>query len=1020
MDEFDYEEDDSWMLDGAQQDLNIRISDETLCQLDLTFNSSGGHTDLNNAHFVSNKTLEEFDVEMSQSEIEPNERLNKDEKSSDKIWSDEQEQNLNMLIDELDNNEPVLQTAAKTAAENDSLPDTEVEQFPELELCCSEATRKLAPHLDRSEKCKVKLAKRLGLSPDSPTVTVIEKRKKVVRYANDCKNRKNRRVINKSSAVKLLEAKKKIGLAQKPYTCYRCNFVSNKKEGFVESTPNQMLAKSYETDSATFVCVGCETGSRSIEFLTDLTTSNFLKHSSIDRRSVLVPDEHLTQSCHLSYPPTLFLPNAIPTKKWWNCKDFPKQRPDLLRLSTVNTALVATAISVSAYADALYEHRLSQIQYCINAKNFMFKGKVVNSENRTIQISPINSNLSNIKGTTDYYEKLFRESQVAFQYFGQTALSVQIELKKNPLEIWKQYLIEENVVAVIQKELNGKCSYEVHKNHRTFEACTDNCEIVPLQSYLTERNLSNFNLEEPKFLRVVTEHYRRLFQNYTTYICNLDEIRAEHYISTIHFPQNSEPVCKIILWPEFLCNFNTKLVTDESVTLDDVRVLESKFDSILTTVIDHTDIGSQSAEIRKVNELVCNLYDSSMGSMPSNYNLIKQPVIPRSDNWGLSEVCNTLESLFLLKTYFIEIFNNIPKESFSIESKQTLNDILDCISRFEGFKCEMTEDQFCIKFPEKPMIKCSIDEVLYKYITDDKQSAIEAIYHRALSITREQGDYTLIVKRPNLSSAYISAYNPNILLLSESKCYISFIAKNVNTACSDLAFPCRPTYPSQPQYLVDHEEVSLIKGFYLSGGTKFKLVHRSNGPIFFDPSLKKLKTYKKVSNHDPIKHYQDLNSGQWMERLNDMYDHYLDRIGNENLTFMQFCMHFHQNANEDTEDTGIEPESLMSDVSIKLISFDSQSDFEMLPQIIETRSGKKMMLQKNPKLFYYPNVDIGSDEFKEISVLYYYPHNDTSTVKLFIDEIFAAKSDRFAGKSKLEVTRMHLHPLFSLELYNSV
>ena len=177
MDEFDYEEDDSWMLDGAQQDLNIRISDETLCQLDLTFNSSGGHTDLNNAHFVSNKTLEEFDVEMSQSEIEPNERLNKDEKSSDKIWSDEQEQNLNMLIDELDNNEPVLQTAAKTAAENDSLPDTEVEQFPELELCCSEATRKLAPHLDRSEKCKVKLAKRLGLSPDSPTVTVIEKQR---------------------------------------------------------------------------------------------------------------------------------------------------------------------------------------------------------------------------------------------------------------------------------------------------------------------------------------------------------------------------------------------------------------------------------------------------------------------------------------------------------------------------------------------------------------------------------------------------------------------------------------------------------------------------------------------------------------------------------------------------------------------------------------------------------------------------------------------------------------------------
>ena len=95
-------------------------------------------------------------------------------------------------------------------------------------------------------------------------------------------------------------------------------------------------------------------------------------------------------------------------------------------------------------------------------------------------------------------------------------------------------------------------------------------------------------------------------------------------------------------------------------------------------------------------------------------------------------------------------------------------------------------------------------------------------------------------------------------------------------------------------------------------------------------------------------------------------------------------------------------------------------NFEVLPQIIEMRSGTKMMLQKNPKLFYYPNVDMGSNEFKEISVLYYYPHSDTSVVTLFIDEIFAAKSDHYVGKTKLEVTRMLLHPLFSIDLYSSM
>ena len=1045
MSAFDPGDDDSWMLgetkEQSEQDLNAAFSDQTrhpeenvtfsnktLEQLDLSFDDI--LNEALSAKFMSDKTLEQLeeDMDFETEEVKlSNPTLNDDpcdlvtqadvkSQIQSQCVNDVQEKNLNMLIDQLSQIDE--QTSCDWIPPVDDKIQSDI--VHQLALCCPKANRKLAQHLDESVHCKRKLADRMGLSSDSPTLKVMEKRRKMMRRARYSMINQKRRQVNKSNEVKLNEAKKKIGAVQKVYICYFCKFTSNKKENLTESAPNHQLPKSYITDASYFLCERCVGGpAESIASIPEFGTRNFLKQSSIDRRSVLVPEEDLIESCHLVFPPTFFMPNSNPTKSWWSYKEGnPKMRPDLLQMSTVNTGLDDRAVSASDCADAMYEHRLAQILVRKVESSFL-KGKVVDMEKRTVKLSPINPNLSKIKGTSDYYQKIHRESQVAFQYFGKTALSVQVEVSKNTSEIWKQYLVEENAVGVVVKTLDGELSYEVHKNHRSLEPCIESCEIVPLREYLSSRNLKDSNLEEPRFLNIVSEHYRRLFCSYTNVICNLDEIRAEKYISIIHFPLNSEPVLKMIVWPEFLANFNRKLVTDESATLVDVRVLESRFDSVLTTEIERADKDSQSQVSEKMSELSNSMYDFTMGSMPSNFNLIKRPVIPRGENWGLLEVTNTTESLFQIQENFIEILNTVPKEHFNKESELKLNDVFAFIKRTDGFQCEMTENDFTVKFPGKNVIKCSIDSVLYSYITEDKHSAISAIYHRALTITRANDDYTLIVKRPHLSSAYISAYNPNILLLAESKCFISFVSTNINSACLDLTIPSRPMYSSQPQYLVDHEEMTLLNGFYLIGGTKFKITHRSTTPIFFDPSPEKLKTYKKVLSHDPYKHFKDQNTGVWYDKILDIHDQYLDRLGNDDLTLMQFCMHYHQGGNDDTEDKGMISETQVSN-SIQLISFDGQKDCETLPQVIEMRSGKRMLLQMHPKLIYYPNVDVGSKEFKEIQVLFYYPHRSLSHVQLFMDPIFTAQSDKFPDKTKLEVTRMLLHPLFSLDLYSSL
>ena len=156
MSDFDFGEDDSWMREGGSDpDLNnaiCAIGDQTLCQLDETFNESSfadtGQPNLNDAVIVtkpaSNQTLGY--IERS----EENMVIDKEPE----IWNEEQENNLNKLIEELENDgssqtNPVLQQVDEEPNCSDTLPPTnskaltQTDLVPKLRLCCSKASRNI-------------------------------------------------------------------------------------------------------------------------------------------------------------------------------------------------------------------------------------------------------------------------------------------------------------------------------------------------------------------------------------------------------------------------------------------------------------------------------------------------------------------------------------------------------------------------------------------------------------------------------------------------------------------------------------------------------------------------------------------------------------------------------------------------------------------------------------------------------------------------------------------------------------
>ena len=919
---------------------------------------------------------------------------------------------------------PVLESSQEPSLQNspnknlDDLID-ELEHIPDSNMgppsdflkCCSDATRSMKPHLFRNDSCRRKMASIVNIAADSPPAAIMSVRAKLIRKRRISQTPEYRRI--KRSRVDIMElinsTKNKLKCVDKTFSCFNCKFTHKDLSKFVIVEPTQWIPKCYKKKGNFYNCIPCSKN-RNME-ISDfkIQGEKVLHRHHIENRNVYLTSENMTGSCELTYPPSMEIP--VGEQKKWNFKNPPQRQNMLLKLPTQLVGSIS--VSTEQFISASYEQMLYSIEK-ESSRSLLFKGTVIDKNQKTIQVTPQKPSLLRIKGSQDYYEKKLSESLAFFQQFGPAAVSVSLELTKDVNSIWQSYLEQQNDVAVYEKS----DQYYVHEEHNDYEDCTPNCKDTKMHEYLKKENLTDLSLEEPQFNVLCAQYYAKKFQVVSSMVNKVEYFGGDHFVSCIQFPMQQEPICKMIVWSKVFDEVNKSLSTSDWISMEVLKNAEENLSSMITTAMDISDIvqlGFSMVEAEELNGLVRNhQYDLSRGTLPSNHNLFKRPATARISNkdWSVNESSFFTDTMFRVKEYFIEHINSLPANNFFADSKVSLNDVFAEIKTCDEYTLQMDDHFFTLNLPNFEVTSCPIDEVMNYYLMSGYDK-LESIYHRALSISRKTSDLTYITERKKLRDCFISSYNPYLLLLIKSKTNVRFIGNNQSSEARQFAFPLKPT---NDQLGSNHEEVNITNMIFLVGGTHFKLFYRSCEPVFVSSKFARKKTFVRVKEHLPSKHFRDISTGLWHDIVPDIYDKYLDREQLPQLTFMQFVMWYLP----ETKDEEVYRSSQETTESSVQIATSSGPD-GYLPSLLVLKNGKRLVLLKRPHMVYSETPSVNSDEFIEQNVLFYHPHNSFEDIndKELVYKIFKMKSSD-STQTNIEKVKKQLYPKSSMNLYKAL
>ena len=155
----------------------------------------------------------------------------------------------------------------------------------------------------------------------------------------------------------------------------------------------------------------------------------------------------------------------------------PVVRKELLQMMERRTDL--NDIDINKYYNLFYETMLAKIQEREEASRII-RANIVNETSRTVKLASLPTNLSRIRGTTDYFRKINNEVAFLHYYNGFISLNVTVSLDKDVNKIWKSFINHEQKVAVTEDETGN---YTVHLDHCIDTKCQDSCQKTTLEQY---------------------------------------------------------------------------------------------------------------------------------------------------------------------------------------------------------------------------------------------------------------------------------------------------------------------------------------------------------------------------------------------------------------------------------------------------------------------------------------------------------------------------------------------------------
>ena len=636
------------------------------------------------------------------------------------------------------------------------------------------------------------------------------------------------------------------------------------------------------------------------------------------------------------------------------------------------------------------------------------RGKIVDPGEKKIRINFKNPILNHVRSTTAFFQHYCDEVSNIQMFEGPIHLIAELEL--DPLSIYTLILAlkQENLVEVEIVTRNGEDNFEqvqilVHPEHDSSHSCPGPGECVPVDIIEFFRQERDGHSYKDKNAHTAAMSLSNLF----TALTRLTEksFNSSNFSSMLSF--QPKPVMKVALWPKELDLVNEAIAKNVEIDEKISDKLATFLDSHLTTSTSSDDLcqnfGFSQTNADIISSLAKDVQQCEDFEFPSVKTIRKQKVKEGGD----------LEQYLDLQGKFQKFLEDHPSDNLSVEG------FLELLEVTPGFNLEVTEGNYNVTLPGCSQVFIEPDSVLNSLLRS--LSPLSAIYHRVISVS-ESDSLEFVLKRMRLADTKTSAYKPLILLASESAMRFTLVSNNQSNFASLISYPQRHPLPDILQkFEADHDLFPLLEALYISN-PRTHLTLRGIRPCFISTSLNKLRSFKPADEEFEEDKYTDVRTGKDFNILDDAHSKYLKRIGNESLSFAQFCADFK------VESKGEKESSPQSQVETRYLITSSGKNTRPLPKEIMTVSGHVIKLRRSRTTLNIVKPDRDSNEYVFSQVLLYSPHvsleqisNEEDWNRIISEkESIPMKDARGVHLTKVETVKRLLYPKYCDSYYDSI
>ena len=660
------------------------------------------------------------------------------------------------------------------------------------------------------------------------------------------------------------------------------------------------------------------------------------------------------------------------------------------------------------FFDDLCRSYTNQFKKYQNASKYASRyfGVITDSDDQIISNIEALPDDKKIHSSSQWTRNNKRDIQFRFQQSGQKAVNITIKVPKNNIETYAtvRLINGDNITFDYLGNSNGevKTDYFIH-SHGTRIKCSQNCPKTNLRTLF--QNDQNQNSD--RYSSVFTASVFIRLRAFVELVKNPNfRLHCENYSFSTYFSDSGDGFIHGCIWPLENDEFN-KTLHEESYGKPYDKLVHSSYEQF---VVENFSTFSDKDSIQ--NQF--HLGDQEAEDLSK---IVKEHQVDLSCDEPYLPSLETFDKIVIMEEYFdndrpINGENITQANRLLLEIQRMMKD-LDDDSKWRnsvkdwliniGTRVGVEWDGFF------QYVKLTIETRLFMFASDkllieklkqysQENSSFLGFYQYCRIVTDKNENDVFITRTDKIIQSFTSMYNPFILKVVDSPIKVFPIHGSFQW---DL-FPINRTHlhnlDIDQRIIQSHKEVSLNEMTFLLDTSKCRIF--CNPPTtYLNTKSNSKQLYKKVMEETEDTFAAADNSGYFEPVFDDVSRHLIRRNGIE-LLLAETGAYYDVLPMEDGLKI-LECFEDMNEITKSLILSPINGNF--LPEYIFCSNGQVMKIRKSRKILSYPICKTGSDEWKFMRVLLFYPLEPNAELQLGSHKIQMMMEEKSSANDELSI-----------------